>query len=214
MKRLPSSFSLLLPALSLSLTIVFFFGSAASRYQRFRRMAQGRDEVHLVSPSITVDINAKEFTSMAALGAAFRLERPIIVLDLPGHFGALAFSYVLYQRPFGHPFSLAPALWECITYTIFALPAWWFVGCGIDALFGRRRMGGKLATVGLALAILFTIAAVGLRFGLSSEEQQAQDRLPFYIAGLFLWGSLFLIPPAGWLQQRFLRVARSRMPAA
>ena len=214
MRRFPSSFSLLLPALSLTLTIVFFFGIAARRYEYFRRTAQGRDEIRLVGQGITMEIKAKEFRPMAALGAAFRLERPIIVLDFPGHFGALAISYAFYHGPFSGPSFLSAGLWECITYTLFALPAWWFVGLGIDSLFGRRHMGGKSAVVGLTIGILFTVAATGLRFGMSPEQRREQDQLPFYIAGLYLWGLLFVIPFAGWLRQRFSRVDSSQTPAA
>ena len=184
------------------LSIVPFFSMALLRYYSFKHAAHGSDTVYITTSDLTISIPSTDFTRFAFIAAAFRLEKIIIVLDLPGHFGDLAISYLVSHKPSWYPYPLTKEVWRCFTYPFFALPAWWFVGLGIDTFLGRRRVGRKGLAVSLVLGLIFAVVAAGLRFGLTPEERLEQDQLSIYIMGLALWSLLFLIPFAAWLRWR------------
>ena len=198
MKRPSLSFSTLLPVSALILSISVFCSIALLRYHAFKHAAHEGDKIYMFSGDLTFMIPSSEFTHAAFMGAAFSCEKPTIMVNAPGHFGVLMLAYLVRRKPFWFPNSIGPTIWHCVTYPIFAFPAWVFVGFGIDALLGRRRVTRKGSAASLTLSIVLLGIAAGLRFGLTLEERQEQELLSAYIAGLTLWGLLFLIPFVAW----------------
>ena len=80
----------------------------------------------------------------------------------------------------------------------FCLPAWFFVGCGIDALLGWRRLHWAALATGTLLCVLFLVLFLGLRFGISTEER---GEVVFPLWGMSLWALLFASIPAAWIRQ-------------
>lgn len=91
--------------------------------------------------STVFEIPANAFPRFALMAAAMKLEGPFAILHAPANFVNLVIAYVISQKPFWFPDSLGPAMWQCITYPLFAAPAWFFVGQGIERL--RRGNSGS-----------------------------------------------------------------------
>ncbi len=127
----------------------------------FKHAAHGSDTVYITTSNLSISITlpSTDFTRFAFIAAAFRLEKIIIVVDLPGHLGDLAISYLVSHKPSWYPYPLTKEVWRCFPYPFFALPAWWFVGLGIDTFLGRRRVGRKGLAVSLVLGLIFAVVA-------------------------------------------------------
>jgi hypothetical protein len=106
-KRHLRSFSTLVPLFAMTLTSVVFFALALSRYYYFKHIANGRDTIHLTAGGLALTKQSAEFMHFAVLASSARLNKPIVLLHAPGHFGALAVSYLAYRQPFGQPGFLA-----------------------------------------------------------------------------------------------------------
>lgn len=124
--------------------------------------------------------------------------KPITILNAPAHFVDLMISYVVSRKPFWFPYSIGPETWTCLTLPVFALPAWWYVGSGIDALLGRKHVRTADVVLSAILVVLFGAFAAVLRFGLAQDP----GLVPGYTEGFTLWTFLFAIPFAAWLRQK------------
>jgi hypothetical protein len=74
-----------------------------------------------------------------------------------------------------------------VSLPFFAIPAWFFVGRGIDALPRRRRVQRTEVLISAFCAVIFLIMSAGLRFGPANSEQADQELVMWYIAR-FGWG--------------------------
>ncbi|HEY6371129.1 MAG TPA: hypothetical protein VIX37_11160 [Candidatus Sulfotelmatobacter sp.] len=111
--------------------------------------------------------SSHNFLHVALISAELWTQNPIPILNAPAHFVNLPITYVMSRGPFWSPPNfLGPAGWCCLTYPFFALPAWCYVGFGIDALLGRKRIRTTNLIVSLILVMLLGTLAAVLRFGL------------------------------------------------
>ncbi len=205
MKRLSRSFAVTLPISALTFSIVLFVGMILFHYYGLKRSAHGRDNIYIRTDNLSVTIPSTGFLHFALFTAAFQAEKPIVILNAPGHFLGLLISYPLSRGPFWSPNSLGPMVWHCLSYPILALPAWSFVGFGIDAFLGRKRMRAGIAVLSAVLCALFGTCAAVLQFALSGDP----GLVPGYATGFTLWTLLFTIPCAAWAHQRFRKIQRS-----
>ena len=136
------------------------------------------------------EIAADGFPRFALTVTAMRLEQPFAILHAPAHFVDLVIAYVVAQKPFWSPSAMGPAVWQCVTHPLFATPAWFFVGRGIDRLRKGVRTPRTIAIVGTVLVLLFAVFAAVLRFGLAHDPGLVPGRLE----GFTLWTVLFAIP--------------------
>lgn len=134
---------------------------------------------------------------------ALRHQGAITLLNAPGH--AL---YLLISVAFGHsshwyPASIGPALWRFYSFPFCALPAWFFLGRGLDAWLATTRLRRADLVLGLTLFTLFLVLSAGLRFGLSPQERADQDPqlLWGYVYGFALWSAFMTIPVVAWIKQ-------------
>jgi hypothetical protein len=93
-----------------------------------------------------------------------------------------------------------PWQWIAITYPMYALPAWVFVGWALDVWVRRRRMPASIGWVSGILSCGFAFLALGLRFGLTEAERNGQDLLMSYVVGFVLWAFLLAVPFIVWLR--------------
>jgi len=141
-------------------------------------------------PSTVFEIPSDGFPRVAVIAAAMRLEKPFAILHAPSHFVDLGIAYLVVQKPFWFPSGIGPAVWQCITYPLFAIPAWFFVGRGINVLRTGVRTPISLVITGAVLALLFGVCAAVLRFGLADDPGLVPGRME----GFTLWTPLFAIP--------------------
>jgi hypothetical protein len=126
------------------------------------------------------------------------MERMLAVLHAPG---------MLIFPPVYHLISKIDSRAELLMlrgmwYPLCALPAWWFVGRGIDGALKKTRMRRIDLIVSTVLLLISLTISAGLRFGLSTQERAADDHLQSVILGFGLWAILIFSPAAAWFLQR------------
>ena len=127
-------------------------------------------------------------------------------LNAPGRFLAGLLSKPFAQRVGAFPDSIDPFIWQVFSFSLFSIPAWFFVGRGLDGILLRRKMRQLDLVLSAALVLLSVAISAGLRFGLSASERDEEFTVTF-IYGFALWSLLFALPLAGWMRQRLQRGA-------
>lgn len=82
------------------------------------------------------------------------------------------------------------------------LPAWIYIGLGLDAGIGRCLVRRWNVVLSLFLALTFEVLFCGFRFGMSAAEREGQELLSWFIGGFALWAVLFAIPFGAWMLRR------------
>jgi hypothetical protein len=206
------SFAYLLPAAELLVWIAFVPIPAWFSFSHFKHIANGAPSVLLKSDEFTFTIPSHNLLSFSFTAAAWRAEGFITAVNAPAKFTEILVSLVVAQKPNWYPESLDSSLWHTLIYPVYALPAWFYVGSGIDAGMGRRRVSRWSMILSVILAFICVSLFCTLRFGLAPEER-GLDRLIGFITGLGIWTVLFAIPFLAWLRQRQLQTATAKNAA-
>jgi hypothetical protein len=131
-----------------------------------------------------------------SLGFAFEEQFPTIVnLNLPGVLIGLPISVPVLQHLRAHPAMLTTRSWAVVTLPFFCLPAWWFVGRGLDAVLVRARPQLAFRIIGSILCCACIAFAIGI---VTSGPNDRSDLLPF-MPGAILWAAGFGVFPLSWL---------------
>ena len=119
-------------------------------------------------------------------------------LNLPGMIvGApLTVPAVSFLRQ--HPLALSAQTWHTVTIPFFCLPAWWFVGRGLDGLITRRSLHWPMLAIGSILSCGCIALVIGI---LTSPPADKQDLIGFLPGGIF-WATAFAVLPLNWLVRR------------
>lgn len=119
-------------------------------------------------------------------------------LNLPGAvIGApLTVPVVSFLRK--HPSGLSAEIWNTISLPFFCLPAWWFVGRGLDALLAGRRLHWGMLSIGSILSCVCVALVIGI---LTSPPADRTDMVELLPGGIF-WAIAFAALPANWLVSR------------
>ncbi len=134
-------------------------------------------------------------------GGAIRAEPMITILDAPALFVDLVISILVSYFPHWTS-GVLPEVWRSLFYPLFAVPAWIYLGRGIDSIVLRRRIRKGNAIFSLVLTIVFCGVLLLVRFGLTPEERHDQVRLHWIMTGFALWAVLFAIPFTTWLARK------------
>ena len=89
-----------------------------------------------------------------------------------------------------------------LTYPIYCLPAWWFVGTGVDGLFGKRKIGLPARLAGTVLTIVLITIVIGLRS--ASHGNDPHGEFNWIMRALGIWILMFMVFPAVWLKQALM----------
>jgi hypothetical protein len=200
-KKLLTSFVLLLPIMEILVWAVVVLGPTLILFFRLKHAAQGSGSVSIMGADIQMSISSEHFLSVAFDHAGWAAEKAIITLNASAKFVEVAVSLIVSRTGNWQPKSLLSSTWRSMIYPIYALPAWIYVGHGIDALRGRNRVRTGNMIVSIILTLISGVLCCGLRFGLSADERYGQDRLDCYIIGFALWAILFALPFIAWLRQ-------------
>jgi hypothetical protein len=200
-KRL-SSFAYLLPLLELLFGAATMLVPALLFFFRLKQMAHGAGSVSLSSGDIVMTIPSDRFLAVAFDRAGWWAEKPATILNAPAKFVEVVVSLVVAHKANWHPASLLPSTWHALIYPIYALPAWVYIGLGIDAGYGRCLVRRWNVVLSLFLALSFAVLFCGFRFGMPAVEREGQGLLSWFIEGFALWAVLFAIPFVAWMLRR------------
>ena len=201
MEPIRHSFTRIFPAVALAFSFALLLAVTCAYYITLKHAAHGSDTVYLGTTTTGLVLQSHNFLRFAFMSAGRWAQKPITILNAPAHFVNLPISYLASRGPFWSPDSLGPAGWLCLTYPFFALPAWSYVGFGIDAIIGRKRICTMNLVLSVILVALFGTFSWVVRFGLADDP----GLVPGLTAGFTLWTLLFAIPLAAWLRQKFAK---------
>jgi len=153
--------------------------------------------------------------TVSAVGAGSFASRTVQAINIPGMFGEVIADLITRTWPdswrpayFG---SSPPGLfaWRGLIFPLYCAPFWWFIGLGVDAFRGDRRLHWAVFLVGTVFAIFFLIISIGL--AATFEMRDYQD-MAFVFVGLFPWTVLFALFPITWWRN-FRRARKLRQLA-
>lgn len=193
-------FTFALPLLTTVSSFSLLFGMTLLRYFSLKHAMHGAQSIEIGTADLSFVVPSNGLMHFAFMSATLATEKLMLALNAPAHFVELLISYLVARRPFWWPGFLGPAGWHCLTYPLFAIPAWWYVGSGADGMLRSRQVSTRSAAVSALLALLFGGLAAVLRFGIGQDP----GLIPGLFEGFTLWTLLFAIPFVAWLRQRFL----------
>jgi hypothetical protein len=192
------SFSLLLPILELSAWTMLVATEVGLIYYGAHRATHGAS-AHLGSAEL--NLPPDRWVEFALRWMPLAHSHTIITANLPGILPDLLISLPSDQPGKWHPSWVSLENWRCFTFPFYCLPAWWFVGYGLDALLARRHVRRAVLWTGTLLCLLFAVPLVGC---LTAPPGDRAD-LAWLVPGLLLWTVLFGVFPGGWLRQKIRR---------
>jgi hypothetical protein len=199
MKVARASFSVLLPLFELALWAAFVAVPATLVFLNLKQLAHGSPTAHLGSGSFIAEIPREHFLWFA-LASANEKSHTITAVNLPGMVPEILLSLATSWPAEWHPAGWMGDTWRVVAFPFFCVPAWWFVGLGLDSLFGWRRLQGGTFLLGSIFFLLFLTLFFGLFFGISASER-AESSMDWVYWGIGLWSLLFSIFPCAWLLQ-------------
>lgn len=152
-------------------------------------------------------IRKEDFLAFSFERASYAQQGFVAAINTPAIFVAAVVSYAAVMKPRWTPHPLMPWQWLVVSYPIYMLPAWIFLGWSLEALFGTKRMPGWAGWTSFTVACGFACLAVAFRFGFSAAEREGQDLLGSYIVGLLLWAALLILPFAAAIRCKRRRIA-------
>jgi hypothetical protein len=193
--RMP--FSLLLPLGELALTWALLVPlQTGFAYYRLREAAGNSDGIRIRSGQFDLSLRRQQFLFFAFGSTLVRQSHRISALNLPGGFVQGVISLPTSRPGIWHP-ALTLDSWRSLTFPFFCLPAWWFVGNGLDGLLGRKRLPIAILLSGSIFCLLFLTAIPGYFTSPPSDQADLRWLMP----GVGFWAIAFGILPVTWFRQ-------------
>jgi hypothetical protein len=108
-----------------------------------------------------------------------------------------------------HPQALALETWRVLVFPFFALPFWWLVGCGLDALLNKEHLHWSPLLTGTLLFGLCLAALSSLYFPMPAEDR---IDLPLWRSSFAGWTIGFATSPIAWIAQSIRQRRASQSP--
>ena len=198
----PIRFAILLPMIDLVLWAVLLPTPATLRYIELRRAAGTADPVHLRFGVFEAVVPRKRLFFFIFEGLGMGESQLISGLNAPGVFLVMPISAFTTWPSEWHPKSLPGTFWRSISLPFFCLPAWWFAGRGLDALFGWRRPRWWTLLIGSIFCAGFLVLTVGLFFAFTPPDRADGSMI---VGGMALWTMLFAAFPVVWIRRAVQR---------
>lgn len=195
-----SSFVKLLPAVAVTGCLLDFMVPAVRTALVLRERAGEAASVRIQFGQFAQIVPRNRFLFYGFERAAYSTQGLITVLNAPAAFPSALVSWLVAHGPRWTPAGLMPWQWIAITYPVYALPLWAFVGWGIDLWVQAKRMPTSVGWLSGLLSCASALLALGLRFGLTEGQWNGQDLLGSYITGFALWTFLLAIPFGAWIR--------------
>lgn len=207
--RLP--FSFLLPLLNLTIWVLLVLVPTTLFYLSVRASLQHAGNSFNSANRGTYTIQRPAAPRIAAQRTEMEVAHVLTALNIPGLASEILISLPISWPDSWHPLFLPLDIWRAVTFPLFCLPAWWFVGRGFDALWRREKVNAWATSIATLLSIGFLVLCVGLTITQFAMERdgtiQQSDRLWWPIVGMGLWAFLFAGLPLAWLRERRIRTS-------
>lgn len=200
--RIP--FSHLLPLIDLVLLVILVFIPVTLTAFRLYQAASGADHIHLRSGEFDVDLPRDQVIPWAIRAATTPRARIMTAINLPGGLIQKVISLSAHTLLPWHPRALTLETWQTLVYPFFALPFWWLVGCGLDALTYKERMHWSLGVIGTVFFASYLASFIAIWLGMFASE-----RSDFSMTSFVGWTVGFATLPIAWIVQS-IRERRSR----
>jgi len=202
MKVPRTSFSILIPLVELVIWVVLVAVPATLVFLT----AHDFPTAHMSSGLVSAEIPREQFLEFAFSSTTDRSANAITAVNIPGIILEILVSLPTSWPDSWHPSGWILDTWRAVTFPFFCLPAWCFVGLGVDSLLGWRRLHRGTLLTGLVFFLLFVALFLGFRFSMSAAERAEGDS-GWILWGVGLWALLFATFPCAWLRQSRSRVA-------
>ena len=195
-----ASFAVWMPVLDLAIWAGLVLTLAVLLFVQAHDVSIGpSDAVHA---DYTFDVRQDDLLDIPLTNISVSRSHVISAISLPATVVEGMFSLPLVRPSSWHPADLRMDSWRALTYPIYCLPVWWFVGRGMDSLFGKRSLGWLSKLAGIFLLLLFTSIWIGFRYGFKGDDPNGD--LQWILRALGIWILMFAVFPAVWLKQAFL----------
>ena len=201
-------FSHLLPLIDLTLLAVLVFIPIALTALRLYQASNGASSIHLHAGELDGDLPRSQIIPWAIRVASVPRAPVVMAINFPGVLIQTLISLPAHTSPPStwHPEALALDTWRALVFPFFALPFWWLVGCGLDALVSKERLHWWLLLIGTLLCITCLALGFGFHFDMAEAEHAGSV---WFTRGLIGWTIGFVILPLAWIAQ-FIRQSRNR----
>ena len=178
---------------------------------RLHQAANGSGAVTMHVGKFDMTIPRRRWLLSALEHVSWRHDHTIAALNIPGTPIETLISLPTSWPHLWHPEGLTFPAWRTLTLPFFCLPAWWFVGRGLDALVRRRSLHWIAYLAGAILCLLCLTALVGFQFGLSASERQDMG---WVILGFAFWSLAFGVLPCAWFHDWRTRRTSAASPSS
>jgi hypothetical protein len=185
-RRLP--FCVILPLFSVCIWILFVVLPVSFGYLHLIHLANGSPSVFLHNQNFSITVPANNFFRFTANMVGESKGWKLTAVNLPGFVLELLLSIRTWPSTW-QPAGFTLWAWRALSLPIFARPAWYYAGIGIDGLLGRIVLHMRDAIFGSMLSAACAILGAGLTVGLSAADREPS--LKWITAGFLLWAMLF-----------------------
>ena len=190
---------ILLPLLNLAGWVALVLVPTTFIFLHMKQMAHGAPVLSMRAGPFEARIPQKHFLTFALNTATMSTGQAVAAANVPAFLIEILVSLPTTWPQTYHPSTIMFLAWCALAFPIFALPAWWYVGRGIDALRNQNHLSILDLVFSSSCAVLLAILAIGLRFGLSESDRDSITS--WYIAGLALWAGLMGLTAVAWIKQ-------------
>ena len=194
------SFSHLLPVVDLALLVLLVIVPITLTSVHLYQASKGATQIHIHSGQFEMSLPRDQIVPWAIRIVTLQKARIIMAINLPGALiqGLISLPSRTSPPQAWHPQALAVETWQALVFPFFALPFWWLVGCGLDALLNKERLHWSLLLTGTLLFGLCVAALISFCF-----PTPAADRidLALWIRSFAGWTVGFVILPIAWIAQ-------------
>lgn len=196
---------MLLPMFSLSVAILLVAIPATFNFLNLRSSIGDSSKVSVDAGNFGVmTLPREKILSFAINSAAVRASHSIAAMNMPGFVGDILISLPTTWPGAWIPRRFTTETWRCISFPVFCVPGWWFVGRGLEAWCGSRKLRWPSFLLGSLLSLTFVVLLLGLRFGVPETDRADPDGAWIFV-GMGLWAFLFGVLPCAWIKQRRTR---------
>ncbi len=174
---------------------------ALTFYFRIKHAAHGAATVYIRAGEFTLPLRSSEFLSQGFMSAGYVARQWVLPLNAPGIVGQLLVS--VFSRYTGRFYraTLFWPFWDSVIYAIFAIPAWRFVGRGVDQLRKGVSAGRANLVMSLVLIVLSATFSAVIWIGFLNDPGATEDARLASV-GFAVWSLLFAIPLLAWVRNR------------
>ena len=195
-ERIPLSH--ILPVIDLSLLVLLVIVPITLTSAHLYEASKGATQIHVHTQELEMSLPRNQIVPLAIRLVTVSKAHIIQGINVPGTIFEILISLPTSWPAIWHPAALLPETWDALVLPFFALPFWWLVGCGLDALIAKERLHWSLLLIGTLLAASCLALLLGFHAGISTAEQEAS---PWRMRGLAGWTIAFAVLPIAWIVQ-------------